>query len=62
MRLVFATLLITMSVSGCGELQRVFTSFTGDLTEKCFRGVTYVQSNSGLALAVDADGKPFGCK
>ena len=37
--------------------------WTGDLTYKCsHQGVEYVQSDSGLAVSLDRDGKPVQCK
>jgi len=48
-------------LQGCGGCQRKWTNFTGDLTEKCHKGITYVQSDSGIALLVDADGLPVTC-
>lgn len=48
---------------GCGGLQRSCTHLTGDLTYKCSQsGVEYVQSDSGLAIHLDKDGKPIGCR
>lgn len=50
-------------LSGCGYFERATTHFTGSLTYKCSRSnVEYVQSDSGLALHVDRDGKPMGCR
>jgi hypothetical protein len=55
---IFAFLLLT----GCGQLQRVATNITGDLTYKCSKsGVEYVQSDSGIAVHVDRCGKPVSC-
>jgi len=56
-----ALLFMVTFLSGCGGCQRDWTHFTGDLTEKCHKGVIYVQSDSGLALLVDADGLPITC-
>lgn len=59
MRIKFMMLLF---LTGCGGIQRGCTYFTGDLMEKCKQGVTYYQSDSGLALAVDKTGKPIECR
>jgi coenzyme F420-reducing hydrogenase gamma subunit len=54
---------LAFGMSGCGGCQRSFTNWTGALTEKCAStGVLYVQSDSGIALLVDKDGKPVACK
>lgn len=59
------SVLLAMSIvllSGCGKWERVITGWTGDLTTKCSpQGVEYLQSDSGLALSVDRDGKPIRC-
>lgn len=49
-------------LSGCGAIDRTFTSWTGGLTEKCHRGIIFVQSDSGLAWLPDKDGKPVPCE
>lgn len=53
---------VGLSLTGCGLIQRTWTHYTGELTTKCFRGVTYVQSDSGLALLVDRDNEPVPCE
>lgn len=59
MKAIFLVVLL----SGCGAIDRCTTRLTGNLTYKCSsNGVEYVQSDSGLALHVDADGKPTKCK
>lgn len=56
-------LLLTLLLGGCGKISRDITHWTGDLTYKCAAsGVQYVQSDSGLAVHVDLDGKPVRCK
>ncbi len=55
-------LVATIVLSGCGSCQRTYTGITGGLTEKCFRGVLYLQSDSGLTAALDIDGNPLACK
>lgn len=59
MRFLWLTLLLV----GCGGMQRGCTYFTGDFTYKCAKsGVEYVQSDSGIALLVERDGRPMACK
>lgn len=49
--------------TGCGYVQRLWTHYTGDMMTKCTdNGVTYVQSDSGLALLVDRQGNPVPCE
>lgn len=60
--LVKATIFLSIVfLSGCGGCQRDWTHYTGGLTEKCHKGITYVQSDSGLALLVDVEGLPVTC-
>lgn len=55
-------ILVTFLLTGCGKCQRVYTHYTGDFTYRCAKsGVEYVQSDSGVALLVDKDGKPIVC-
>lgn len=61
MKFIFIGFLF-MSLQGCGGCQRAITNWTGNLTEKCHKGVIYVQSDSGLALLVNTEGKPVECK
>lgn len=59
---MFIVLLAVGMLSGCGRFERVYTHWTGDLTYKCSKhGVQYVQSDSGLAISVDATGRPIQC-
>ena len=59
MKIIFAFLLL----ASCGQLQRDITRLTGEFTYKCSRsGVEYVQSDSGIAVHVNRDGKPVTCE
>lgn len=49
-------------LTGCGACERKFTNITGGLTSKCHEGVKYLQSDSGLTVALDLNGKPLPCK
>lgn len=47
----------------CKELNHVATGVTGSLTYKCSKhGVEYIQSDSGIAVSLDRDGKPVKCE
>lgn len=49
-------------LTGCGAISRSITSFTGGLTYKCSKyGVEYVQSDSGLAVAINQDRSVVKC-
>ena len=53
---------VLMFLTVCGQCQRVYTNWTGDLTYKYSKaGVEYVQSDSGITLHVDRDGRPIPC-
>lgn len=54
-------LLSALMVTGCGWASRLYTHITNEVTFKCVRGVTYIQSDSGLTLLVSQDGKPVTC-
>lgn len=55
-------LLTFLSTASCGAWNRTYTSITNEATTKCYNGVTYLQSDSGMALLVDVNGKPVPCK
>lgn len=58
----FLILILPFMLIGCGRFERLYTHYTGDLTYKCSRsGVEYVQSDSGLAVHLDRDGKVVQC-
>lgn len=58
----FLLIVVTSLLTGCGAWDRIITRYTGSLTYKCSKdGIEYVQSDSGLALHVYADGKPKRC-
>lgn len=53
---------ISLLLTSCGTIERSITGLTGGLTYKCsMSGVEYVQSDSGIAVHVNLDGKPVGC-
>jgi uncharacterized protein YceK len=63
MKTFIITAALCLILSGCGRLERTWTAYTGELTYKCSRnGVEYVQSDSGMAVSYDQDGKPVRCK
>lgn len=57
----FLFTLTLMLLTGCGALQRTYTRWTNDVTYKCVKGITFVQSDSGLAWLPDENGKPVKC-
>jgi len=59
---LFITVMGVLVLAGCGRIERAWTGLTGGLTYKCSRnGVEYVQSDSGLAVSYDQDGKVIKC-
>ncbi len=53
---------ISLSSVGCGQVDRLVTHYTGDLTYKCAKNnVAYVQSDSGLAPYYNPDGTLVFC-
>jgi hypothetical protein len=53
----------SLTLTGCGKMERVFTGITGGLTVKCSpSGVEYLQSDSGLAVHLGQNGNPVPCQ
>ena len=51
-----------IALGGCGQFQRAWTNFTGNVTYKCVvTNIVYVQSDSGLAPLLDIEGKTVPC-
>ena len=58
--LIFIPLMLTMC--GCGQLQREWTAWTGETTNKCSEaGTVIVQSDSGITMLLDRNGKTVPC-
>ena len=56
-------LILCLAFSGCGAVERAVTGITGSLTYKCSKhGVEYIQSDSGIAVSYDGEGKPVRCE
>ncbi len=56
-------IIISILFSGCGLIERATTGITGSLTYKCSKhGVEYIQSDSGIAVSYDGEGKPVRCE
>lgn len=53
---------LVLILSGCGEIKKAMSGITGDPTEYCYVGVTYLQFPSGATVALGVDGKPLACK
>lgn len=58
---IFAVIVVTLILTGCGWFDRKVSSFTGGASKTCVDGVTYLQFTSGAAVQVDRDGKPVPC-
>lgn len=59
-KMVLLVVMLSM-LSGCGKLDRWVSGITGDASEVCVSGVTYLQFTSGAALKVDRSGNPVAC-
>lgn len=57
MKKVLALSLIatTLSLQGCGWVDRKVASLTGDASEVCHDGVVYLQFTSGVSVKYDKD-------
>lgn len=61
MKKFISILVITLSLVGCGEIERAGAKLTG-YSEICVKGVTYYQFTSGSTVGYSADGKVLTCK
>jgi hypothetical protein len=50
-----------LSLAACGRVDRAVAGITGDASETCIDGVTYLQFTSGATVKVDQNGKPVSC-
>lgn len=48
-------------LSGCGNLKRLWTGITGEASEFCYKGVSYLQFPSGASVQYDREGKIVNC-
>ena len=55
-------IIITIFLSGCGNIKRSISGVTGEPSEYCYNGVRYLQFPSGATVAVDLNGKPLPCE
>lgn len=59
---VYLIIAASFLLTSCGQCQRVYTNWTGDLTYKCTKnGTEIVQSDSGIAVSLTPDGLPVVC-
>lgn len=49
-------------IGGCGAVDRGTSYWSGQPSEVCVSGVTYLQFTSGATVKVDREGKPVACK
>jgi hypothetical protein len=59
--LVLAVLAITL-LAGCGRFDRFTAAVTGNASEECVDGVTYLQFTSGSSVKYTPDGHVATCK
>ena len=58
---LLAILVLSVSACGPGDYRAAPAGFTGNATETCIDGVTYLQFTSGAAVKVDRAGIPVPC-
>lgn len=61
MRTLWALLLVAPFAVGCGVIQRKYVANITGWARICVDGVSYLQFPSGVAVEVDAQGKPRTC-
>ena len=54
-------ILVAVSLTGCGKLDRFFVAITGDASETCHDGVAYLQFTSGASVKYNTDGTIAKC-
>ena len=54
-------LVMMLSLSGCGDFDRMETKITGKGSEICQGGVTYLYFDSGVTVAYNPDGSVKTC-
>lgn len=61
MKPVFATLVATLVLSGCGWFERKFTANITGHAVTCIDGVRYLQFPSGVTVQYDREGRVRTC-
>ena len=61
MKKIIAFCIIAIAVTGCGKVDRMKASFTGDAAKTCVDGVLYLQFTSGATVAYNKDGTVRQC-
>lgn len=59
---LFLFVLLALMLSGCGKFDRIIAGITGDASETCHDGVTYLQFTSGASVKYNSDGTISKCK
>jgi hypothetical protein len=53
--------MMALSLTACGKVDRTVAGWTGNASETCIDGVTYLQFTSGATVKVDRTGLPVAC-
>ena len=61
LKIVMLVMLVSVSMVGCGKLDRFVAGITGDATEACVNGVAYLQFTSGATVKYNRDGSIATC-
>lgn len=61
MNKIFALILISVALTGCGDANKFGASITG-YSLVCVRGVSYIQFPSGASVQYDQAGNVVTCK
>lgn len=60
-RAIIATILLFLTLTGCGQIGRTTASLTG-YSRSCVEGVSYLQFTSGVTVEYAPDGHVKTCK
>lgn len=58
---IFAVLTLALSLTACGQVDRMNAQLTG-YSKVCVEGISYLQFSSGAAVQVNAYGLPVRCE
>lgn len=50
---VVAVAVATLSLTGCGYINRAVSGYTGSATESCHDGIVYLQWTTGSTVKID---------
>jgi len=62
MKHLIVAALVTTALTGCGQVDRTVSKYTGKPSTVCYEGVQYLQFTSGASVAYNTDGTVKTCR